>query len=237
MISSVPRNLARALFAALLIAVIPAQGAASPPLVTDNNADSYDDVTISLPAVPDTGEVSIEEAIWLRRSVRSFTDEAPSPEIVARLCWAAQGITDTANRFRSAPSAGATYPLELYLATPEYVARYIPADHSLEIVMRKDVRETLTEAALDQSWFANAPMVFIFIGELERTSVIYGDRAQLYVHIEVGCASENLMLQAAALGWGSVPVGAYHDDDVAEILELPDGWHPYLIVPVGRPAP
>lgn len=237
MIGSVPRSLTRALFAALLIAVIPAQGAASPPLVTDNNADSYDDTIISLPAVPDTGEVSLEEAISQRRSIRSFTDETPSPEIVARLCWAAQGVTDKVGRLRSAPSAGATYPLELYLATPKFVARYIPVDHSLEIVLRKDVRKALTEAALDQSWFANAPMVFIFVGELARTADVYGDRALLYVHIEVGCASENLMLQAAALGWGSVPVGAYSDDDVAEILELPDGWHPYLIVPVGRPAP
>ena len=137
---------------------------------------------------------------------------------------------------RSAPSAGATYPLELYLVTPEYVVRYIPTGHRLEIVVRKDVREALTKAALDQSWIATAPMVFIFVGELARTAEKYGDRALRYVHIEVGCASENLLLQAASLGWRGVPVGAYYDHDVAEILVLPDGWHPYLIVPVGRPA-
>jgi SagB-type dehydrogenase family enzyme len=181
--------------------------------------------TISLPPVPPKGGVSIEEAIWLRRSVRSFSDEAPTPEILSKLLWAAQGITDREHGLRSAPSAGATYPLELFVATPSYLALYVPERHCLVAAMKEDVRGALAKAALGQDWFAAAPLVFVFVAVLSRTAERYEERANLYVPIEVGCASENLMLEAAALGWGSVAV-----------LKLPKGWEPYLIVPVGMPA-
>ena len=126
--------------------------------------------TISLPSVPPKGDVSIEEAIWLRRSVRSFSEEMPSAGIVSRLLWAAQGITDTENGLRSAPSAGATYPLEIFLATREFLARYVPEKHCLVITMREDVRKALATAALEQSWFAKAPLVFVFTAVIARTS-------------------------------------------------------------------
>jgi len=192
--------------------------------------------TISLPPAPTRGTVSIEEAIWWRRSVRTFTDQAPTPEVVSKLLWAAQGITEPAQGLRSAPSAGGTYPIEIFLATPEYCAQYVPERHCLVIRMREDVRPALVKAALDQSWFAKAPLVFVFTAVVSRTARRYEERANLYVPIEVGCASENLMLEAAALGWGSVAVGAFRDREVSEALELPRGWEPYLIVPVGMPA-
>jgi SagB-type dehydrogenase family enzyme len=192
--------------------------------------------TISLPPVPTKGTISIEEAIWWRRSVRTFTDQAPTPEIVSKLLWAAQGITEPKRGLRSAPSAGGTYPLEIFLATPECCAEYVPEKHCLVIRMRGDVRPALVKAALDQTWFARAPLVFIFTAVVARTAKRYEERANLYVPIEVGCASENLMLEAAALGWGSVAVGAFHDREVSEALKLPKGWAPYLIVPVGMPA-
>lgn len=191
---------------------------------------------ISLPKPPETGAVSLEEAIWRRRSVRSYTAEAIPLEAVSALLWAAQGITDEKYGFRSAPSAGATYPLELYMATPEYVAHYMPAGHRLVVTKRSDVRGALAGAAGDQAWIAEAPAVFVFAADRARTAIVYGERAELYVHIEIGCASENLMLQAVALGLGSVAVGAFDEDEVAGILGLPDGWTPYLIVPVGAPA-
>jgi SagB-type dehydrogenase family enzyme len=204
--------------------------------VSGNPAGDKGEV-VRLPVVPKRGEVSVEEAIWRRRSIRRFTDEAPKPDVVSRLCWAAQGITDSGESLRSAPSAGATYPLELFLATSEYVARYVPNKHHLVVTKKEDIRRDLAEAALGQFWFAEAPVVFVFAGDVSRTAYRYGDRATMYVHIEVGCASENLMLEAAALGWGSTAVGAFRDDEVRDILELPKGWEAFLIVPIGVPAP
>lgn len=192
--------------------------------------------TISLPAVPAKGAISIEEAIWLRRSVRGFTEESPSADAASKLLWAAQGITDAKNGLRSAPSAGATYPLEIFLATGEYVARYVPEKHCLVVAMREDVRKALAAAAIEQDWFAKAPLVFIFAAVVKRTAERYDERANLYVPIEVGCASENLMLEAAALGLGSVAVGAFSEKEVRKTLKLPKGWDPYLIVPVGVPS-
>lgn len=192
--------------------------------------------TITLPEVPGTGTVSVEEALWSRRSIRSYSQDVPGIENVSRLLWAAQGITEPQLGLRSAPSAGATYPLEVFLATSEYLARYEPEKHCLVVMMRKDIREELSGAALSQRCIAQAPLVFIFAAEVSRTAARYGDRADRYVHIEVGCASENLMLEAAALGLGSVAIGAYYDDKVSKVLELPADWEPYLIVPVGVPA-
>jgi len=192
--------------------------------------------TISLPGVPPKGNVSIEEAIWLRRSVRRFSEELLSADIVSRLAWSAQGITDRENGLRSAPSAGATYPLEIYLATSDYLAHYVPEKHVLAVTQREDVRGTLAASAYGQDWIARAPLVFIFTAAIARTAQRYEERANLYVPIEVGCASENLMLEAAALGLGSTAVGAFQEKEVAKALKLPKGWDPYLIVPVGVPA-
>jgi len=189
-----------------------------------------------LTAVPKTGDVSIEEAIWLRRSVRDFRTEPLEPGVISRLLWAAQGITERAFGLRSAPSAGATYPLEIFVATEAYLARYLPEGHRLAVLHHRDIRAPLAGACLDQDWIARAPAVFIFVAEIARTAGRYGDRAERYVDIEAGCASENLMLQAAALGLGSVPVGAFEDDDVHDVLELPKSWTPLLVVPVGVPA-
>ncbi len=192
--------------------------------------------TIVLAPIPDRGRVSVEEAIWCRRSVRRFTNDAPGLGDVSRLLWAAQGITDEDNLFRSAPSAGATFPLEVYLITPEYRVHYVPSMHHLIVSEWGDLREALAEAALGQGCVSGAPLVFVFAADASRTTGHYRERGELYVHIEVGCASENLMLQAAALGLGSVAVGAFEEDEVSKVLDLPDDWAPYLIVPVGYPV-
>lgn len=192
--------------------------------------------TIALPPVPEKGDVSIEEAIRARRSVREYRNEALSLETISKLLWAAQGITDPRSRLRSAPSAGATYPLELYLATADHLSRYDPAGHSLVVALEGDLRAKLAAAALGQPCVENAPAVFIFAADVSRTSGRYGGRANRYVHIEVGCASENLMLEAAALGLGSVAIGAYEDEAVAAVIGLPKDWDVFLMVPVGTPA-
>lgn len=191
---------------------------------------------ISLPPVSGEGKVSVEEALRTRRSVREYTDEQIDLMALSRLLWAAQGVTEARYGLRTAPSAGATYPLELYVATGEHLARYDPAEHDLTVMLEEDVRGALATAALGQPWVEKAPAVFVFAADVSRTAARYGERAERYVKIEVGSASENLMLQAVALGLGSVAVGAYDDAAVKRVLHLPDGQEVLLIVPVGRPA-
>ncbi len=181
------------------------------------------------------GGVSVEEALARRRSVRAFRDGALSDGEIAQLLWAAQGVTDPERSLRSAPSAGATYPLETYLATCEGVFRYIPGKHALEPVKSGDCRPALAEAALGQSCVQRAAAVFVFAAADERTTGRYGQRGIMYVHMEAGHAAQNLHLQAVALGLGSVPVGAFDESRSASVLGTPAGQRVLYMVPVGRP--
>ena len=200
------------------------------------DSDSNEAMRIELPKMAAEGAYPVEKALSTRRSVREFTGEELGIEAVSKLLWAAQGVTENRYGLRTAPSAGATYPLELYVATAAYLARYDPARHDLTLTIDGDVRPELARAALRQPWVEQAPAVFVFAAVVSRTAVRYGERAERYVTIEVGSASENLMLEAVALGLGSVAVGAYDDVAVKRVLRLPEDQKAYLIVPVGRPA-
>ena len=189
----------------------------------------------SLPAPRTEGEVSVEETLLRRRSVRSFSDRALTLEELSQLCWAAQGMTKKSTGFRTAPSAGATYPLELYVFTQNGVFRYDPRSHSLEEKETRDRRADLCRASFGQRCVAEAPVVFVMTAILERTSRRYGRRAERYVHMEAGHVAQNIHLQAVALELGSVPVGAFRDSDVARLLGLGGGEAPLYIVPVGEP--
>lgn len=190
---------------------------------------------IELPPPQTEGEIAVEAAIEARRSVRQFTDQALTIEQIGQIAWAAQGITDQARGLRASPSAGATYPLEIYLVTAEGVGRYLPEQHALEMVAGDDRREALAQAALGQGCVAQAPLVVAVAGVYERTAGRYGPRAERYVHMEVGHLGQNVHLQAVALGLGSVPVGAFDDDAVADVLDLPPDHAPLYLVPVGHP--
>ena len=179
---------------------------------------------------------SVEEVLAARRSVREFTDAALGEQEIAQLCWAAQGITDPKQGFRTAPSAGATYPLELYVVTADRVRRHVPDKHELVEHLKGDVRRRLRQAALDQRWVESAPAVFVIAADVQRTARRYGQRAERYVLIEVGHAAQNLLLQAEALGLGGVSVGAFEDDRVGEVLWLPQGQRPLYLLPVGKPG-
>jgi SagB-type dehydrogenase family enzyme len=199
-------------------------------------SESNEAVRIDLPKITGEGAFPIEKALRTRRSVREFTEEELGSETISKLLWAAPGVTENRYGLRTAPSAGATYPLELYVATAAYLARYDPARHDLTLTVDGDVRPALARAALGQPWVENAPVVFVFAAVVSRTAARYGERAERYVMIEVGSASENLMLEAVALGFGSVAVGAFDDVAVKRVLRLPEDQEVYLIVPVGRPA-
>ena len=185
------------------------------------------------PMVPDRG--SVEAAIAERRSVRGFDGHPLSDAEVGQLLWAAQGITGPDGE-RAAPSAGATYPLEVYVATAEGVAHYRVAEHALDDHREGDLRAALAEAALGQGWIADAPLVVAITGVLERLEARYDERAERYLLLEAGHAAQNVLLQATTLELVGVPVGAFDDDAVRAVLELPADRQPLYLLPVGAPA-
>ena len=189
----------------------------------------------ALPAPRTTGRVSLEQSLALRRSVREFAPRPLTWDELGQLAWACQGRTDPRG-FRTAPSAGALYPLELYLATEEALFQYLPDSHALERRAEGDLRPALCEAALGQEPVGSAPAVFILAGVQERTAAKYGSqRSPRYVHMEAGHAAQNLLLQAVALDLGAVPVGAFDDDRVAKVLGLSRLERPLYLLPVGHP--
>lgn len=181
-----------------------------------------------------TGERSLEETLAKRRSVREYTDEPLTESEIAQLLWAAQGVTSSRG-LRTAPSAGALYPLELYVMTAEGAARYDPHEHSLEVLSDDDLRPRVQRAALRQEPVGAAPAVFVVAGVVERTAAKYGGRAHRYMYMEAGHAAQNLLLQAEALGLGGVPIGAFNDDAVAEALSMPPDHAALYLIPVGHP--
>ncbi|MBD3391232.1 MAG: SagB/ThcOx family dehydrogenase [Chitinivibrionales bacterium] len=188
-----------------------------------------------LPLPQTKGEMSLEQAIEQRRSVRSFRPHALSDRDLSQLLWAAQGITDTSRKLRAAPSAGATYPLETYVVTADAIYRYDVDKHALRAVEKGDHRPALARAALGQGCVRTAPAIIVFTAVPARTTVRYGNRGLRYIHMEAGHSAQNVHLQAAALGLGSVPVGAFDDERVSEVLGCSGKEEPLYIVPVGVP--
>lgn len=190
---------------------------------------------VKIPAARPSGAVLLEEALTRRRSAREFSARPLDAAQVAQLLWAAQGVTSTAGG-RTAPSAGALYPLEVYVAKPDGVFHYLPATHSMVRTGNDDVRPALCKAALGQEAVRQAAAVFVITGVVARTQQKYGARALRYVCLEAGHAAQNLLLQATALGLGAVPIGAFEDDAVGRLLSLPAGETPLYLVPVGHTA-
>jgi SagB-type dehydrogenase family enzyme len=189
-----------------------------------------------LPPPQTAGPVSLEEAIAGRRSQRSYTGEGLSDNDLGQLLWSAQGITQDGGAGRAAPSAGGTYPLELYVVSPDGVFHYIPAGHRLEQSATQDLRAPLNEAAVGQQHVAEAAAVIVIGAVFERTEQRYGDRAERYVILEAGHAAQNVLLQAVALDLAAVPVGAFGDDEVRRLLGLPADVVPLYLIPVGHPS-
>lgn len=198
-----------------------------------------DPIELKLPEPRHDSDVSLEKALLKRRSARDYTGESLTLNEVSQLLWAAQGITDPRG-LRTAPSAGATYPLETYLVVGDVgnvtpgVYRYDPSRHKLVMVLDGDLRADLAAAALGQSFVEEGAINIVFTAIYERTTRRYGDRGIRYVHMEAGHAAQNIYLQASALNLGTVVVGAFHDDRVREILSLPQQEQPLYIIPVGR---
>lgn len=188
--------------------------------------------TINLPNPALKGNISIEESMVKRRSVRRYSEKELTLEQLSQILWAAQGITDEKG-FRAAPSAGALYPLEVYAVKKDGLFHYIPEGHKLEIISPKDLRRELTDAAWGQNFIYEAPVDIVICAVYKRVTTRYGDRGVRYTDIEVGHAAQNIHLQAAALGLASVPLGAFSDSDVSSVLGLSKEETPVYIIPVG----
>ena len=189
---------------------------------------------IELPAPELDGPVPLNRAIQERRSVREFTADPLPMELIAQLMWAGQGVTSTEGK-RASPSAGATYPLELYAVTADSVIHYLPESHRVEHRDTKDLRAQLQEAAFDQSQVGTAPTVIIIAAVFQRTADEYGDRARDYVNQESGHAAQNILLEATAYGLAAVPVGGFDSAETAELLGLPADTEPLYLIPTGFP--
>lgn len=197
--------------------------------------------SVPLPSPDRSLPQPLRQALLRRRSGRSYAPRAVPLAAVSELLWAAQGITAVGGR-RTAPSAGALYPLELHLVAARVtglaagVYRYVVNAHELSLVMAEAVTPALARAALSQRSVADAAAVVVIAAVEERTARKYGTRTSQYVAFEAGAASQNLALQAAALGFATVVIGAFDDAAVARILRLPSGERPVALMPIGVPA-
>jgi len=197
---------------------------------------------MKLPAVRYDSNISLEKTFLERRSVRDYADAPLALEELSQLLWACQGITDP-NGFRTAPSAGALYPLEVYAVIGNVkdlapgIYKYQPEGHQITRTTAGDKRSQLADAAFRQSCVEKGAVSFVITAVYVRTTGKYGERGIRYVHMEVGHAGQNLCLQAVALGLGAVTVGAFYGDEVAKVLRLPDNEEPLYIITVGRKKP
>lgn len=194
---------------------------------------------MALPEPRYDGSLSLEAALLQRRSVRHFGSGGVTLDEVSQLLWSAQGLTGSQGH-RATPSAGALYPLEIFLvagnvATLEAgVYKFVPRDHALTKHQDGDRRAALSTAAWDQSWVGDAACILVIVANIDRTTVKYGERAERYVHMEVGHAAENVYLQAAALGLGTTMVGAFRDAEVKRLMEMGAAESPLALLPIGR---
>jgi SagB-type dehydrogenase family enzyme len=189
-----------------------------------------------LPAPRLESDRSVEFAIATRRTRRTFLPEPLTEAQVAQLLWSAQGITDAGGGLRAAPSAMESYPLELYVATGEGVWHYLPSAHALEQRSRQDIRPSIRAGAHDQESITSAPVVFLFSAVYARAAAKLGPGSEPFVHMDLGHAAQNLLLQATALDLAGVPIAWLEAELIRTAFDLPEELVPLYLVPVGRPA-
>jgi len=213
----------------------------------DHSVLSGERIYLPLPRIR-SDVLSVEQALAYRRSIREYLDSPLTIMEISQLLWAAYGISDPVHGFKTTPSAGATYPLEIYVVVKTNgvkvneshylnpgVYKYVPDQHALVLVKEGDYSGKLMEAALNQKWVGDAPVNIVITAVFERTTRVYGDRGVRYVYLEAGHAGQNVYLEATSLGLGCVVIGAFHDEYVSEILGLKQGEEPVYIIPIGRP--
>jgi SagB-type dehydrogenase family enzyme len=190
-------------------------------------------MSIALPKPEIKGERSLEECIYERESIRNYKDKLIELEKISQILWAAQGKKGDK---RTVPSAGATYPLEIYVILKDKgFFNYNVKKHILNLIIEEDLSKKLARASLDQYFIAEAYMNIIISAEYSRTTWRYGERGIRYIFIEIGHCAQNIHLEAVAQGLASVPIGAFEDDQVKKVLKLPKKIEPLYIIPIGYP--
>jgi SagB-type dehydrogenase family enzyme len=193
---------------------------------------------IFLPKARRYDGMTLKEALAKRKSVREFASEGLTKSEISQILWAANGLAQTdqiTGATRTAPSAGALQPLEIYLITKDALFHYQPAEQKLSRLKKGDLRYELSQAALEQTAVKDAPVDIVITAVYERTAVKYRERAERYVLLEAGHAAQNILLQAAALELGGVTIGAFKDEQVQKVLSLPQNHKPLYVMPVGHP--
>ena len=194
---------------------------------------------IKLPSPSYKGSLTLEETIQKRRSIRELKTEPLTLAQVSQLLWAAQGITDSGG-LRTAPSAGALYPLDIFLLADSIeglapgIYKYIPAKHAIERKSEGKILTRLTREALWQDWVSGAPAAIVITAVYQRVCKKYGERGVRYAHIEVGCVTQNIYLEATALNLGTTIIGAFDDDKVKAELHLAADQEPIAVLPIGK---
>ncbi len=189
----------------------------------------------ALPAPEVTGTVALESALAQRHSVRAFSPDPLTREEIAQLMWAAQGVTHGPG-YRTAPSGGALYPLELYAVTRTSTLHYLPDGHQVQEWRTVQGWQRLVDLTPSAEAVSSAPTVFVVAAAVRRTAAKYGGQSRRYVDLEAGHCAQNLLLQAVSLGLGAVTIGAFNSDRLARFLALPSWQEPIYLIPVGRPA-
>lgn len=204
----------------------------------------FKEATMKLRPPKTDGTVSVEYAIKQRRTIRSFSPEILNLNQLSQLLWSAQGMTENGGFKRAAPSAGALYPMDVYAVVGSGsverieagVYHYEPNGHALSYITKKDVRDGVAKASLSQMWMARAPLNIVITAEYSRITLKYKERGIRYAMIEAGHIAQNLFLQAEAMGLKAAIVGAFHDNELIEILKIPRTHEPLLIMPIGYAA-
>lgn len=199
-----------------------------------------DKTIVPLPVPSLSGSRSLEEVLARRRTVRAFSGKPLTITQASQLLWAAQGVTSPEG-FRTAPSGGGLYPLEVRLLAANIdgiatgVWRYLPASHQLQLDYGGDRRERLIDATYQQSWVAQGAAVFAITGLSARSSAKYGTRGVRFTYMEAGHVAQNLLLQAVGLGLEAGLIGGFDDAKIRAILQLPAEEEPLYLVVIGAP--
>jgi SagB-type dehydrogenase family enzyme len=207
---------------------------------SENSSSNADESkSIKLPEPRTDGGIAVEMALKERRSIRGFGKEGLTLDEVSQLLWAAQGVTDDQGH-RTAPSAMARYPLQVYLLAgnvtglPSGVYRYSPQGHNLTVIHQGNIDEYYSAAAGFEAWIKTSPAIFIITGDLNRMNTIPGRDSTRWVYVEAGAAAENLLLEVVSLNLACTYTAGFDANKTQELLGLPEGEVPIGVLPVGR---
>ena len=203
-------------------------------LLSITSVDCFSINMIKLPPIDVMGGAPINNVIKHRRSVRKFVANKNLTRVqIAQLLWAGQGVTVQSDRFRTVPSAGALYPIELYVVKNDGIWHYETASNSINLIINRDLRKQLAQAALSQMFIKDAAAIIVIVGVYRRTTQKYGERGIAYVNIEAGAVMQNILLETVNLGLAVTPIGAFYNQQVRQLLKLSKNQTPLLIIPIG----